>query len=129
MNPLLSEENKAEEYEVSKHWEYFWLIDSIDGTKEFIKKNGEFTVNIALIHKDSPVVGVVYAPVLKDMYKAKGEGAFKNGQKLPLEVNETLEKSLREVASKSHLSEETQAFMDEVAKSTESIKQFQKALL
>ncbi len=125
--PLLSEENKAEEYEVRKNWEYFWLIDPIDGTKEFIKKNGEFTVNIALIHKDTPVLGVVYAPALNDMYKAKkGDGAFKNGQKLPLKVNETPEKSLRVVASKSHLSEETQAFIDDVAKGTESIEQVSK---
>ena len=125
--PLLSEENKAEEYEVRKHWEYFWLIDPIDGTKEFIKKNGEFTVNIALIHKDTPVLGVVYAPALKDMYKAKkGDGAFKNNKKLPLEVNETPEKSLRVVASKSHLSEETQAFIDDMAKSSKSIEQVSK---
>jgi len=125
--PLLSEENKAETYEVRKNWEYFWLIDPIDGTKEFIKKNGEFTVNIALIHKDTPVLGVVYAPALKDIYKAKkGDGAFKNGQKLPLTVNETPEKSLSVVASKSHLSEETQAFIDEIAKSTESIEQVSK---
>ena len=125
--PVLSEENKAEEYEVRKHWEYFWLIDPIDGTKEFIKKNGEFTVNIALIHKDTPVLGVVYAPVLGDMYKAKkGEGAFKNGQRLPLEVNKTPEKSLRVVASKSHLSEETQAYIDALGKGTESIEQVSK---
>ena len=125
--PILSEENKAEEYEVRKHWEYFWLIDPIDGTKEFIKKNGEFTVNIALIHKETPVLGVVYAPALGDMYKAKkGEGAFKNGQKLPLERNKTPEKSLRVVASKSHLSEETQAFIDDLAKTTKSIEQVSK---
>ncbi len=125
--PLLSEENKEVPYEVRKYWEYFWLIDPIDGTKEFIKKNGEFTVNIALIHKDTPVLGVVYAPALGDMYKAKkGTGAFKNGQKLPLKVNGTPKKSLRVVASKSHLSEETQAFIDEVAKSTESIEQVSK---
>lgn len=125
--PILSEENKAEEYEVRKNWEYFWLIDPIDGTKEFIKKNGEFTVNIALIHNDTPVLGVVYAPALGDMYKAKkGEGAFKNGQKLPLEVNKTPEKSLRVVASKSHLSEETQAFIDDLAKTTENIEQVSK---
>ncbi len=125
--PLLSEENKAEEYEVRKNWEYFWLIDPIDGTKEFIKKNGEFTVNIALIHNNTPVLGVVYAPALGDMYKAKkGEGAFKNGQKLPLKVNEAPEKSLRVVASKSHLSEETQAFIDALAKDTESIEQVSK---
>lgn len=125
--PMLSEENKEVPYEDRKDWEYYWCIDPIDGTKEFIKKNGEFTVNIALIHKDTPVLGVVYAPALGDMYKAKkGDGAFKNNQKLPLEVNETPEKSLRVVASKSHLSEETQAFIDEVAKGTESIEQVSK---
>ena len=125
--PLLSEENKAEDYAVRKDWDYFWLIDPIDGTKEFIKKNGEFTVNIALIHKDTPVLGVVYAPALGDMYKAKkGEGAFKNGEKLPLKVNETPEKSLKVVASKSHLSEETQAFIDDLAKGTENIEQVSK---
>jgi len=123
--PLLSEENKAEEYAVRKNWEYFWLIDPIDGTKEFIKKNGEFTVNIALIHKDTPVLGVVYAPALGDMYKAKkGEGAYKNDQKLPLHVNSRPEKKLLVVASKSHLSEETQAFID--ALETEEIEQVSK---
>lgn len=125
--PMLSEENKEVPYEDRKDWEYFWLIDPIDGTKEFIKKNGEFTVNVALIHKDTPVLGVVYAPALGDMYKAKkGDGAFKNGHKLPLITNETPEKSLRVVASKSHLSDETQAFIDEVAKGTESIEQVSK---
>jgi len=128
--PLLSEENKAEEYEVRKHWEYFWLIDPIDGTKEFIKKNGEFTVNIALIHNDTPVLGVVYAPALGDMYWAvKGKGAFKaivNDEfwmlneeeqakfikKLPLKKNDDPENNLTIVASKSHLSEETQDLID-----------------
>lgn len=125
--PIMSEENKEVAYDERKAWEYYWCIDPIDGTKEFIKKNGEFTVNIALIHKNTPVLGVVYAPALGDMYSAKkGEGAFKNGQKLPLQVNDTPEKSLHVVASKSHLSEETQAFIDEVAKSTESIEQVSK---
>lgn len=125
--PLLSEENKEVPYEARKEWEYYWCIDPIDGTKEFIKKNGEFTVNIALIHKDTPVLGVVYAPALGDMYKAKkGNGAFKNNQKLPLKVNEAPKESLKVVASKSHLSEETQAFIDEVAKSTQNIEQVSK---
>ena len=111
--PIMSEENKQTEYEVRKKWEYYWCIDPIDGTKEFIKKNGEFTVNIALIHKDTPVLGVVYAPAIDEMYKAKkGQGAFKNNQKLPLHVNKTPQEKLRVVASKSHLSEETQAFID-----------------
>jgi len=125
--PIMSEEGKMIAYEDRKDWEYYWCIDPIDGTKEFIKKNGEFTVNIALIHKDTPVLGVVYAPALGDMYKSqKGEGAFKNGEKLPLKVNKTPEKSLRVVASKSHLSEETQAFINDVAKGTENIEQVSK---
>ena len=61
--PILSEEGKNISYEDRKHWEYFWLVDPLDGTKEFVKKNDEFTVNIALIYKDTPVLGVVYAPV------------------------------------------------------------------
>ena len=135
--PILSEENKAEEYEIRKNWEYFWWIDPIDGTKEFIKKNGEFTVNIALIHNDTPVLGVVYAPALGDMYKAKkGEGAYKSvlsatgsvlrEDKLPIKTNGTPEKSLVVVASKSHLSEETQEFIDVVARSTEHVTRISK---
>jgi 3'(2'), 5'-bisphosphate nucleotidase len=111
--PILSEENKIIRYETRKDWEYYWCIDPIDGTKEFIKKNGEFTVNIALIHKNTPVLGVVYAPALSVMYWAKqGEGAFLNGQKLPLHTNANKVQKLFVVASKSHLSDETQAFID-----------------
>ncbi len=128
--PILSEEGKEIPYEERKHWEYFWCIDPIDGTKEFIKKNGEFTVNIALIHKDTPVLGVVYAPALGDMYYAvKGKGAFKaivndelwmlngkenlqNAKRLPLQHNNDPENTLTIVASKSHLSEETQDLID-----------------
>jgi len=125
--PILSEEGAETPYEERKHWEYFWLVDPIDGTKEFIKKNGEFTVNIALIHKDTPVLGVVYAPALGEIYYAKqDEGAFKNGQRLPLKTNAAPDKSLNVVASKSHLSEETQAFIDNLAKSTEQIEQVSK---
>ncbi|MDQ7085957.1 MAG: 3'(2'),5'-bisphosphate nucleotidase CysQ [Sulfurovum sp.] len=125
--PILSEEGKEISYDERKHWEYYWCIDPIDGTKEFIKRNGEFTVNIALIHNDTPILGVVYAPVLNDMYQSKqGEGAFKNGQKLPLEINTHPEESLCIIASKSHLSEETQAFIDDLAKGTQKITQVSK---
>ncbi len=121
--PIMSEENAQVEYSERKEWEYYWCIDPIDGTKEFIKKNGEFTVNIALIYKNTPVLGVVYAPALKDMYKAKkGEGAYKNNQKLPLHVNTSPDEKLVVVASKSHLSEETQAFIDALeTKKTEQV--------
>lgn len=111
--PILSEENKEVPYAIRKHWEYFWCIDPLDGTKEFMKKNGEFTINIALIKQNTPVLGVVYAPALVTMYWAKqGEGAFKTGNKrLPL--NRYSEKYTI-VASKSHLSEETMSFMENI---------------
>jgi len=111
--PIMSEENKATEYDIRKTWQYYWCIDPIDGTKEFVKKNDEFTVNIALIYQNTPVAGVVYAPAIDEMYWAKKDkGAYKNGDKLPLYYNEDKEALLRVVASKSHLSEETQIFID-----------------
>ncbi|KAB7622984.1 3'(2'),5'-bisphosphate nucleotidase CysQ [Alkalilimnicola sp. S0819] len=66
--PLLSEEGRAVPFEERRHWERYWLIDPLDGTKEFIKRNGEFTVNIALMEHGRPVLGVVYAPVLDRCY-------------------------------------------------------------
>jgi 3'(2'), 5'-bisphosphate nucleotidase len=123
--PIMSEENKQTDYEIRKNWQYYWCIDPIDGTKEFVKKNGEFTVNIALIYKNTPVLGVVYAPAIDEMYKAKkGEGAFKNNQKLPLFTNTTPREKLSVVASKSHLSQETQNFID--ALDTKKIEQVSK---
>jgi 3'(2'), 5'-bisphosphate nucleotidase len=108
--PILSEENKEVAFEIRKNWEYYWCIDPIDGTKEFIKKNGEFTINIALIHRDIPVLGVVYAPVLNKMYYSKkGEGAYLNGEKLPLNITKN---NFNIVASKSHLSKETEDFIE-----------------
>ena len=61
-----------------KEWEYFWLVDPLDGTKEFIKRNGEFTVNIALIYKGNPIMGVIYVPVKEDLYfSLEGIGSYK----------------------------------------------------
>jgi 3'(2'), 5'-bisphosphate nucleotidase len=112
--PILSEEGDDIPYEDRKHWEYFWLADPLDGTKEFVKKNGEFTVNIALIYKNIPVLGVVYAPALDACYWAKqDEGAFKDGQKLPLKA-EDQRNTYRIVVSRSHMSDETQAFIDAI---------------
>ena len=62
--PVLSEESKLPDFSVRSQWERYWIIDPLDGTKEFIKRNGEFTVNIALIEKGVPILGVVYVPVL-----------------------------------------------------------------
>ena len=112
--PILSEEGKEVAYTERKHWEYFWLVDPLDGTKEFVKKNGEFTVNIALIHKDTPVLGVVYAPALDVCYWAKqDEGAFKDGKKLPLKAADQ-RNTYKIVASRSHMSDETQAFIEAI---------------
>lgn len=120
--PILSEEGEEIPYEERKEWEYFWMVDPLDGTKEFIKKNGEFTVNIALIYKDTPILGVVYAPALNEMYWAvQGKGAFKDGKKLPLYINEHPENLLRVVASKSHLNSETEDYINNLAKTTEAI--------
>lgn len=120
--PILSEEGRNIPFDERKDWEYFWMVDPLDGTKEFIKKNDEFTVNIALIYKSRPILGVVYAPALDEMYWAKeGEGAYKNGVCLPLFTNSELDKQLKVVASKSHLSSETQDYIDDLAKTTENI--------
>ena len=116
---IMSEENKEIEYSVRKEWEYYWCIDPIDGTKEFIKKNGEFTINIALIYKDTPVLGVVYAPVLDDMYSAKkGDGAFKNCIRLPIKRDDD---KLVIVASKSHMSDETKEFISSIKTTKEKV--------
>ncbi|WP_187357729.1 3'(2'),5'-bisphosphate nucleotidase CysQ [Cyclobacterium plantarum] len=113
--PVLSEEGKSIPYEERKNWEYFWMVDPLDGTKEFIKKNGEFTVNIALIHRDTPVMGVVYAPVLDRMYWGNAEeGAWKQEGKEEARMLKRPEtKMVRAiVASRSHLSPETQEVID-----------------
>ena len=75
--PIISEETRALDYAERKDWQGCWLVDPLDGTKEFVKKNGEFTVNIALVHEGEPVAGVVYRPVTGAMYTAeRGAGAF-----------------------------------------------------
>lgn len=76
--PVLSEEGVDIPYDERKRWEYFWLVDPLDGTKEFIKRNGEFTINIALIHENKPVLGVIYVPVRDTFYFAAASlGAYK----------------------------------------------------
>ena len=115
--PILSEEGKAIPYEDRKDWEYFWMVDPLDGTKEFLKRNDEFTVNIALIHNNKPVLGVVAVPVTGDIYFAVDNQAFlKRGgkeQKLPHRGRIDLTKaSLRVVASRSHMDDNTKNFID-----------------
>jgi 3'(2'), 5'-bisphosphate nucleotidase len=75
--PVLSEESSKIPYETRRSWQRYWLIDPLDGTREFIKRNGEFTVNIALIEDQDPVLGVIYAPVIDKLYYGvRGDGAW-----------------------------------------------------
>ncbi len=117
--PIISEENKLLSYEERKHYDHFWLVDPLDGTKEFIKRNGEFTVNIALIRGQAPVMSVVFAPILNEMYWAvKGLGAFliKDGKTTQLHAHEfsMTDEGLGVVCSRSHLNQETQDFIDKL---------------
>jgi 3'(2'), 5'-bisphosphate nucleotidase len=125
--PVLSEEGKAIPYEERKDWKQLWIVDPIDGTKEFIKRNGEFTVNIALIEDQRPLIGVIFVPVTGVLYfSSKEMGAFKttvdlenfdvetlvsNGNKLPLERED---KTFTIVASRSHMSPETETYVQEM---------------
>ena len=114
--PILSEEGASIPYEVRKNWKLFWMVDPLDGTKEFIKRNGEFTVNIALIENGVPVFGVVYAPVLDKLYYGgEGLGTFlqHNNKTTKLEKQQNITEKVRIVASRSHLNKETQDFIDQ----------------
>lgn len=112
--PILSEEGAEIPWEERKTWRRFWLIDPIDGTKDFTQRTGEFTVNIAMIEEGEPVMGVVTAPALKEAFWGiKGEGAHmrdRMGRVHRIRVVEPKDK-LRVVASKNHLNEETRAFI------------------
>jgi len=125
--PVLSEEGKSIPYANRKDWNQLWIVDPIDGTKEFIKRNGEFTVNIALIENQKTVIGVIYVPALGDLYFSTNEiGAYKisvnhedydvdfilrDGKKLPLERED---KTFTVVASRSHMSKETEVYVSEM---------------
>ncbi len=111
--PVLSEEGKDIPYEKRKDWERFWMVDPLDGTKEFIKKNGEFTVNIALIERDTPVLGVVYAPVIDKMYYTlHKEAAVLEVGGIARELKPANRSEVYSiVASRSHKSAETEEFL------------------
>ena len=141
--PILSEEGSDVPFEVRRNWSRFWLVDPLDGTKEFIKRNGEFTVNIALIEERRPVLGVVYAPDLDRLYfGVKRAGAFRCDHAMNLLTGpnrrffvDTLisrssalpmrraasggseaDSALRVVVSRSHLNEETRTHIRELEK-------------
>jgi len=135
--PILSEEGRAIPYEERKKWDKFWLVDPLDGTKEFIKKNGEFTVNIALVEKGKPTIGVIYAPVLDTIYAGYHNTAFrlKNAlnkirEKISLDDFEKMaefiplkkdKSTFLVVGSRSHMNEETKDFIKELEKEHQQI--------
>ncbi|MCH7524249.1 MAG: 3'(2'),5'-bisphosphate nucleotidase CysQ [Bacteroidetes bacterium] len=125
--PIISEENKQIDYDVRKNWKTCWIVDPVDGTKEFIKRNGEFTVNIALVTDGKPELGVIYVPATKILYFA--DVNLKKAYKAELDVHETTIKEVlakskqlnpktgnsnpvQVVASRSHISQETLDFID-----------------
>lgn len=127
--PVLSEESGSVPVNERQGWQRFWLIDPLDGTKEFIKRNGEFTVNIALIKSGTPIFGIVHAPVLNTTYWGISEsisgditveqGAFKqigNSEPAIIKAKSPKENKLKLVVSRSHNNAETTAFMEKLSK-------------
>lgn len=125
--PVISEENKEVDYEERKDWNRFWLIDPLDGTKEFVKKNGEFTVNIALIENGAPTLGVVYQPTTNTFYIGlSGQAAYKiDADGVETVIKNETHYSKRDavivVASRSHLSDEVVAFVDDLKEKGKSV--------
>lgn len=133
--PILSEEGMHAPYESRKEWKELFIVDPLDGTKEFIKRNGEFTVNIAYVNEQEPVGGVIYVPLTHTLFFGmQGFGSFKVGDvttaknnevqlirsavRLPMEMER---KNFVIVASRSHLSVETQAFIDDLCRQHGSV--------
>lgn len=136
--PIISEEGRQSPYHIRENWSKFWLVDPLDGTKEFVNRNGEFSVNIALVENKVPVAGVIYAPVTDTLYFSDESGAWKvehakgivnsnnnlahlkrNGLKLPLP---RITKDFTIVASRSHLNPETTEFINKTKREHDSIR-------
>ncbi|MFD2672011.1 3'(2'),5'-bisphosphate nucleotidase CysQ [Marinicrinis sediminis] len=118
--PILSEEGNNISYEERSNWNTFWLVDPLDGTKEFIKRNGDFTVNIALVDKGYPVLGVIYVPVTNVTYAAEeGKGAYRWNEKgEPVRIRTKQPEEQKKwilVESRSHPSPELEAYMNELS--------------
>jgi 3'(2'), 5'-bisphosphate nucleotidase len=115
--PVISEEaSVGQDYQLRKNWDTFFLVDPLDGTKEFISRNGEFTINIALVKQGRPVLGVVYAPALDVLYYAEhGQGAYKIQKESHIKlVPQRKDAVFRVVTSRSHSCEKTNAFLAEL---------------
>jgi 3'(2'), 5'-bisphosphate nucleotidase len=107
--PVLSEESAEVPFDQRESWQYFWMVDPLDGTKEFLRRNGEFTVNIALMEGNAPILGVVYAPAVDKLYfAARGSGAFKVDGELISQIKATRARNatVRTVVSRSHCTQE-----------------------
>lgn len=137
---VLSEEGQQSSWTARKDLKYIWIVDPLDGTKEFIKKNDEFTVNIALVYDGAPVLGVVYCPVLKELYYGLpfDDGSYKvlipdvlniatirieslleSAQKLPVIIDN---EHLKVVVSRSHFNDETEKYISELKKENSEIR-------
>tara|TARA_X000000950_G_scaffold289183_2_gene410554 strand:+ start:790 stop:1533 length:744 start_codon:yes stop_codon:yes gene_type:complete len=116
---IISEEISNLEFEERKSWRYYWVIDPIDGTKEFINKSTDYTINIALCHEKEPIFGLVSCPATNDIYYAyKNKGAFLNGKEISIST-ETDSNLKRVIASKSHINAETTKFIEDLKKNYE----------
>ncbi len=118
--PILTEETNPTPFSIRKTWNRYWLIDPLDGTREFIKRNGEFTVNIALINNEESVLGVVYAPVIGVLYyAARYQGAYKKtstNEPLEIRVRQNCPEKVIVACGRSHPSEEVQQFLKRLGK-------------
>ncbi|MDF0692479.1 3'(2'),5'-bisphosphate nucleotidase CysQ [Aquirufa ecclesiirivi] len=130
--PIISEENKQDPFETRRNWSVCWLVDPLDGTKEFIKRNGEFTVNIALVEDGRPTLGVIFVPCTRELYYADVQAGMAikrvvdENYALPedlfpasllLNQKSPLGDVVRVVGSRSHMNEETHQFIDELKNS------------
>jgi len=127
--PIISEENKQLDYSIRKTWNKCWIVDPLDGTKEFIKRNGEFTVNIALVEEGAPILGVIYVPVSKELYFTSEDA--KSSYKITIQEDASVENLIESaiqitpseisepvkiVGSRSHLNEDTKTYISEIEK-------------
>ena len=132
--PILSEEGKSIPYNKRKAWKYFWMVDPLDGTKEFIKRNGEFTVNIALMDKNYPIMGVIYVPAKNKMYIGYlGKTAFSIENYEDFDILGSLilkgerlrkikvDRPFTAVGSRSHMSPETEEYINKLKKNYKEV--------
>ncbi len=114
--PILSEESAKIPYSLRKSWERYWLVDPLDGTKEFVKRNGEFTVNIALIENKRPILGVIYVPVsMVTYYGSKDGGAFKqlpDSEAEPITATAKHGTPIRVAGSRSHAGDSLKRYLE-----------------